>query len=70
LKYVNYIKPNFDYSIIKTNGQPINIPLGSYAKGIEAWFYNKSIIGKDNVIVIKLDITTKLFGAFMRRGLG
>ncbi|MDR7941105.1 DUF6056 family protein [Enterobacter soli] len=70
LKYVNYIKPNFDYSIIKTNGQPINIPLGSYAKGIEAWFYNKSIIGKDNVIVIKLDHYNKIVWGLHEKGFG
>ncbi|HDW1093032.1 DUF6056 family protein [Enterobacter kobei] len=55
LKDVSYINPNFDYSVINTEGTKINIDLNGYAKGIESWVYNDQILRNDYVIVIMLD---------------
>lgn len=54
LKDVKYIKPNFDYSLILSKGNTLNLDLG-YAKAVEVWVYNDAILENDKVIVVKLD---------------
>ncbi len=55
LKEVSYIKPNFDYSIINTKGNVLNLDINGYAKGVKSWVYNNQLITNDYVVVIMLD---------------
>ncbi|MEZ2585134.1 DUF6056 family protein [Kluyvera intermedia] len=70
LKEVRYIKPNFDYSIIRTDGSDLHIKLGDYAHGVKAWSYNNSLICNDHVIVIMIDHYDKDVWKLHEQGFG
>lgn len=55
LKDVSYIKPNFDYSVIETEGNSIHVDIGDYAVGVKSWIYNNQLLSSDYVVVIMLD---------------